>query len=114
MRLIDLPRTSSFRLALVFLALFGIASSVLLGFLYLRTEQFLILHVDSWLNREARGAQQAQLAEIIRDFNAHAATNPEIDHALVLYDGHDQRLAGDPLPMPTPIPAFDKPFDYQR
>src|ERR1700722_13921197 len=111
MRLIDLPRTSSFRLALVFLALFGIASSVLLGFLYLRTEQFLILHVDSWLNREAPGAYQAQLPEIMHDFNAHAATNPVMDHVFALYDGDGQLLAGDPLPMPPSIPAFDKPFN---
>jgi signal transduction histidine kinase len=114
MRLIDLPRTSSFRLALVFLALFGIASSVLLGFLYLRTEQFLILHVDSWLNREARNAYQAPPLEIMRDFNTHAATNPEIDHALAIYDGHGQRLAGDPLPMPTSIPVFNKPFNFRE
>ncbi|HWK46310.1 MAG TPA: ATP-binding protein [Stellaceae bacterium] len=112
MRLIDLPRTSSFRLALLFLALFGISSAVLFGFLYLRTQQFLLLHVDTWLIREAP-EPQVRVPEIVRRFDAHLVANPDRDHVFALYDGRGQHLAGDPLPMPTRIPVYDQPFDFR-
>ncbi len=113
MRLIDLPRTSSFRLALLFLALFGAASGVLFGSLYLRTQQFLLLHVDNWLTREAPERFRWPRAELVRRFDAHVAANPELDHAFVLYGRRGRRLAGDPLPMPGRIPVFDRPFDFR-
>jgi signal transduction histidine kinase len=113
MRLIDLPRTSGFRLALLFLALFGAASAVLFGFLYLKTQQFLIQHVDTWLTREAPEPFALPLAEIARRFNAHAEADAARDHIFVLYGGQGQRVAGDPVPMPGPISVFDRPFDFR-
>ena len=52
MRLVDLPRTSSFRLALRFLILFGVASFALFSFLYWQTNQYIIGRIDAWLAHE--------------------------------------------------------------
>jgi hypothetical protein len=51
-RLSDLRRTTSFRLALLFLALFGAASLTLFGFLYWQTAGYLKSGTDEWLARE--------------------------------------------------------------
>ena len=52
MPLTDLPRTTSFRLALLFLLLFGTASLGLFAFLFAQTNGFLVRMTDDWLNRE--------------------------------------------------------------
>ncbi|MDB5360331.1 MAG: histidine kinase [Rhodospirillales bacterium] len=113
MRLIDLLRTGSFRLALLFLALFGIASMVLFGFLYLQTHEFVIANIDAWLGREAPKPFRSSVAEIERSFAAHAANNQGMEHVFVLYGPDGQILAGNPLPMPTDIATFDRPFNFQ-
>jgi hypothetical protein len=51
-RLIDLHRTTSFRLAMLFLLLFGAATLLLCGFLYWQTKGF--CHVSRHLQRIAR------------------------------------------------------------
>jgi len=51
-RLSELPRTTSFRLALLFAALFGAASSLVFAFLYWQTAGFLTSGIDDWLVRE--------------------------------------------------------------
>lgn len=113
MRLIDLPRTSSFRLALVFLALFGISSTIIFGFLYIRTQEFLGQHVDSWLMRELPGAYGPPLPAIVRQFDARLSNNPEMDRVFALYHSDGTHLAGEALPLPIPVPAWDRPFDFQ-
>jgi hypothetical protein len=57
-RLTDLPRTTSFRLALMFLLLFGGASLLLFGFLYRETNGYLMGMADDWLHREQEGFAQ--------------------------------------------------------
>ena len=65
MRLTDLPRTTSFRLALLFLLLFGTASLLLFAFLYRETNGYLMNMTDNWLNREQAGfAQMDQPASL--------------------------------------------------
>ncbi|MCB8876058.1 sensor histidine kinase [Acidisoma silvae] len=113
MRLVDLPRTSSFRLALVFLALFGIAASILFGFLYIRTQDYLIQSVDSWLAREAPGNYASPVPAIIARFNAHAQGDTDMDRAFTLYSADGTYLAGEALPLPNPVPRFDQPFNFR-
>ncbi|HEY1945025.1 MAG TPA: ATP-binding protein [Roseiarcus sp.] len=113
MRLIDLPRTGSFRVALLFLALFGTASAVLFGFLFLQTHQFIIANVDGWLAREAPESFHSSLPDIERQFEARSATNRSSEHAFSLYGTEGRLLAGDPLQMPVPIAVFDRPFDFK-
>lgn len=111
MRLVDLPRTGSFRLALLFLTLFGVASAVLFGFLYLQTERFLLAGIDNWLEREAPARFDADLPEVRRLFTLHAADNRgNMERIFVLYAPEGRRLAGDPLPLPDTLETSGKPF----
>ena len=52
MRLTDLHRTTSFRLATLFLAMFGVVSLLLFAYLYFEITGFEIERVDDWLQRE--------------------------------------------------------------
>lgn len=113
MRLIELPRTSSFRLALVFLALFGIASAGLFGFLYFMTERFLVRHVDSWLIHESSAPFSSTVAEIRRRLDGRPPGNGTREHIFVLYNSRGQRLTGDLLPVPPRIDIYDRPFNFR-
>lgn len=111
MRLVDLPRTGSFRLALLFLALFGAASAVLFGFLYVQTERFLLAGIDNWLTREAPVPFSAPIPEVRRLFALHAAGNAgNMERIFVLYAPDGRRLAGDELPRPGRIETSGRPF----
>jgi signal transduction histidine kinase len=113
MRLVDLPRTGSFRLALLFLLLFGVSSAVLFGFLYIQTQQFIIANIDNWLDREAPAPFHTPLPELRSHFDAHAANaSGRLERIFTLYSEAGQVLAGDPLPMPKEVGAFDMPFDF--
>jgi signal transduction histidine kinase len=112
MRLVDLPRTGSFRLALLFLALFGIASLVVFGFLYFQTQQFIVGSVDAWLYREAQGQFNAPVSEIARRFDARFASRNDAGHLFTLFAADGEALAGDRYPIPHPISTLDRPFDF--
>jgi signal transduction histidine kinase len=111
-RLSDLPRTTSFRLALLFLALFGAASLALFGFLYWHTAGYLTSSVDEWLTREAASLVAASSAERARRLNERAAIDPEGRRPFALFDDAGNRLAGNLAALPTPSPPMDRPFEF--
>jgi len=113
-RLSDLPRTTSFRLALLFLLLFGVASFTLFGFLYWRTSGYLVGRVDDWLQREQASFLNLNREEFLDRLTAHATGNPTLDRPFILFDSIGQRIAGSPLSVPALILAglpLDRPFD---
>ena len=69
MRLAELPRTTSFRLAMLFLLLFGTAALLLCGFLYWQTKDFLSEREDETLVTERQaafdGLDAADLRELL-------------------------------------------------
>ena len=75
-RLSDLRRTTSFRLALLFLALFGAASLTLFGFLYWQTAGYLASGVDDWLGRELAARSAEHSSERRRQLDAHSLLDP--------------------------------------
>ena len=82
MRLIELRRTTSFRLALLFLLLFGAASLALFGFLFCQTRGYLVGRVDNWLARE-QGTyvaldKDARLAHLA----AHVTGDPALERSM--------------------------------
>jgi signal transduction histidine kinase len=114
-RLADLRRTTSFRLALLFLTLFGSASTALFGFLYWQTNNFYSRRVEDWLTIEQasflamdRGASLARLA-------AHVIADPSLERPFTLFDPDGNAVAGSRL---NPPPAFwtgltlDSPFSF--
>ncbi|MGD0105318.1 MAG: HAMP domain-containing sensor histidine kinase [Rhodopila sp.] len=97
MRLFDLPRTTSFRLALRFLLLFGAASLALFGFLYWQTKHYVEGRVDDWLTREQGIFSPMDRSNLVQRLNAHVVADPSLERPLTLFSPAGQRLAGTPL-----------------
>jgi signal transduction histidine kinase len=112
MRLIDLHRTTSFRLALLFVVLFGLASLALFGFLYLQTKGFLIGSTDAWLRREMQGMVNTDSVERMHRLNAHAALDSELERPFAVFAADGRRLAGSPIQVPPGTLPLDRPFDF--
>ena len=72
----DIPRTTSFRLALLFLGLFGTASLGVFGFLYWQTAGYLASGVDDWLGRELTARSAEHSSELRRQLDAHTLLDP--------------------------------------
>ena len=69
MRLASLYRTTSFRLALIFLALFSLTSFVLFAFIDWEVRDFLSDRVDEWILREGGGRAGLNLETLIRQLD---------------------------------------------
>ena len=103
MRLVDLPRTSSFRLALRFLLLFGAASLALFGFLYWQTRTYVLGRVDGWLAREQTIFSPMDRSNLLERLTAHTVADPSLERPLTLFDPIGQRLAGTPLTLSAAV-----------
>jgi signal transduction histidine kinase len=110
-RLRELPRTTSFRLALLFLALFGAASLLLFGFLYWQTAVYLRSSVDEWLAREEEGLAASSPADLRRIVAERAARDPGGRRKFALFDAAGNRIAGSQAALPAPLPPLDRPFE---
>ena len=110
MRLVDLPRTSSFRLALRFLILFGVASFVLFGFLYWQTNHYITGRIDAWLAHEQTVFHPIDRDNLLQRLTAHAVADPTLERPLTLFDPVGMRLAGTPLTL-TAAALADMPQD---
>src|SRR5258708_12028049 len=100
-RLSDLRRTTSFRLALLFLALFGAASLTLFGFLYWQTAGYLKSGTDEWLARELASLVAASPSQLTEHLNEHAPRDPEGDRPFALFD---PAAHGEPVHSANPPP----------
>jgi signal transduction histidine kinase len=111
-RLSDIPRTTSFRLALLFLALFGTASLILFGFLYWQTAGYLASGIDDWVAREMAARVAAEEAELNRRIAAHVVDDPAGRRPFALFDPDGHWIAGNPAALPSPLPGMDRVFDF--
>ena len=84
MRLSEIPRTTSFRLSVLFLALFGCASLALFGFIYWQTSRYLTSSVDERLERQAQG-YLANPGEMAARLSKHAELDPQNVHPFGLF-----------------------------
>jgi signal transduction histidine kinase len=107
----DLLRTTSFRLALLFLALFGAASLILFGFLYWQTAGYLTSGVDDWLVREVAGRAATGRAELMRVLGERPAHDPGGRRPFALFDRAGHWIAGGPATLPHPLPPMDRPVE---
>jgi signal transduction histidine kinase len=115
MRLIDLPRTTSFRLALRFLLLFGTASVILFSFLYGQTKDYTVRRVDDLLMRQQALFGQMNRDDLLQRLTAHVVVDPTMDHPLTLFDSAGQFAAGTPMVLPAGIwgaMPLDVPFKF--
>ncbi len=115
MRLADFRRTTSFRLALLFLMLFGAASSVLFGFLYWQTNNYYSSRVEEWLmSEQASFSPMDQSASLMR-LAAHVIADPALERPFTLFDAEGHELAGSHLDLPASFSTgltLDEPFDF--
>src|SRR6266849_2254018 len=108
----EIRRTTSFRLALLFLGLFGAASLILFGFVYWQTAGYLAIGVDDWLAREMAARVPADPDELNRVTVAHATADPGGRRPFVLFDPDGHWIAGNLATLPSPLPAMDRVFDF--
>jgi signal transduction histidine kinase len=103
MRLVDVPRTTSFRLALRFLLLFGAASLALFGFLYWQTKHYVVGRIDDWLLREQALFSSIDRPNLVERLDAHVVADPSLERPLTLFGPAGQRLAGTRLNLPATV-----------
>jgi signal transduction histidine kinase len=108
----DLPRTTSFRLSLLFLGLFGISSLLLFGFLYWQTTTYLGNSVDEWLVRDSL-TYRADPAAVAGRLKVHAERDPENRRPFGLFDAHQRFIAGNLTRIPVQPLPFQKVFAFR-
>ncbi|HEV7814800.1 MAG TPA: ATP-binding protein [Janthinobacterium sp.] len=112
-RLNKLGRATSFRMALLFLALFGAISTVLFVFLYLQMSAYSLGRVDDWLQRERNALMRGGDADLAARVDYHAHLDPDNDRPFGLFDRDGRRIAG-AFPGARPaIPAYNQAFGMQ-
>ena len=111
-RLSDIPRTTGFRLALLFLGLGGAGAAILFGFLYVQTAGFLARDVDNGLAREIRVRAAMNATELARLMNDRAPLDPDNMRPFALFDRAANWMAGSRVTLPEPLPSPDQPFDF--
>lgn len=108
MRLLEVRRTSGFRVACLFFATFGSASLALSGFLYLDTRSYGRKAAFEWVEWESKhllGLTPHVLRERINDSDDFA----EGGRPLVLFGADHVRRAGAQIPYPENAP-LNRPF----
>jgi signal transduction histidine kinase len=111
-RLGELPRTTSFRLALLFAGLFGLASLLLFGFIYWQTAGYISHNVDAWLARETAARALAPVPELEQALDGRTALDPNGPVLIALFRADGSWLAGNKARLPGHGPAMDRPFRF--
>jgi signal transduction histidine kinase len=115
--LIRLLETSTFRLALIYLALFGVSALALLGFLYVRTAVVMEQQTRDTINAEITGlAEQSQTLGLIglkQAIDRRSEINPNRASVYLLTDPFDNRIAGNLGGWPMDGPAPEGWHDFK-
>jgi signal transduction histidine kinase len=112
MRLASLYRTTSFRLALIFLALFSLTSFVLFAFIDWEVRGFLSDKVDEWILREGRGRARLDLETLIRQLDNRQRSELDNERPIALYGADKLRVAGTAIPFPAQHEGATEPFNF--
>ncbi|MGX7876984.1 sensor histidine kinase [Mesorhizobium sp. ORM6] len=112
MRLADLSRTTSFKLAIAFLALFGLASLTLFAFISWEVKGFLSNRVDEWVLREGRMLSRLDAAALAQRLDSRQRDDATAERPITLYDPSGKVLAGNPLPFPAGHDNATTPFEF--
>ena len=114
MRLAELPRTTSFRLAMLFLLLFGTAALLLCGFLYWQTKDFLTEREDETLVTEQAAFDGLDASDLRELLAAHVVMDPHLQRPLTLFGPVGERVAGSPVGSPVLAQPSDQPFTFTQ
>jgi signal transduction histidine kinase len=103
--LIRLLETSTFRLALIYLALFGVSALALLGFLYVRTalvmEQQTIDTIDAEITGLKEQYDARRVAGLLEVIERRSAANPNLASVYLVVDAFGNRIAGNLPGLPA-------------
>jgi hypothetical protein len=113
-RLAELPRTTSFRLAMLFLLLFGTAALLLCGFLYWQTKDFLSEREDETLVTEQAAFDGLDASDLRELLAAHVVMDPHLQRPLTLFGPAGERVAGSPVGPPVLAQPSDQPFTFTQ
>ncbi|MGI4813585.1 MAG: sensor histidine kinase [Janthinobacterium lividum] len=113
MRLTDLHRTTGFRHATLFLALFGFIAVLLFGYLYKEITGFEMERIDDWLVREHAEMQREDPASFVKRFEQQRQNDPGTQRPFGLFDNSGTHLAGSLPAPPSAVPYFDRPFSVR-
>lgn len=107
----EIPRTISFRTALMFLALFGCSFLGLFGYIYWQTAGYLKAEVDTALYHQidTRSRQAPVLRQ--QEIRQHAEQDIEGHTPHALFDANGQPLAGAIQTLPD-FKKYDKPYEF--
>ncbi|MEO8643966.1 ATP-binding protein [Pseudomonas sp.] len=107
----EIPRTISFRTALMFLALFGASFLALFGYIYWQTTGYLITEVDTALHREID--RQTALPPVLRqqEIIKHTAQDSEDRLPYTLFDAQGAPLYGALQALP-PLRKYQRPEEF--
>lgn len=97
MRLSDLRRTTSFRLAVLFLLLFGAATTLLCMFIFMQTRNYLDRRADDVLLAELVPFHGLDAAALHRLLVAHVAMDPHARRPITLFGAGGEYVAGSEL-----------------
>ena len=117
MRLAELPRTTSFRLATLFLLLFGTAALLLCGFLYWQTKDFLSEREDETLVTEQAAFDGMDASDLRELLAAHVVMDPHLLRPLTLFGPAGERVAGSlvgPWERTVLAEPNDQPFTFTQ
>lgn len=115
MRLTELRHTTSFRLAILFLLLFGAAATLLSMFLYTQTRHFLDQRADAVLMTELAPFDGMNTTQLRQMLAAHVAMDPHLDRPMTLFGATGEYLAGSQLAAPQfqiLAQPTDRPFTF--
>ncbi|WP_341316826.1 ATP-binding protein [Paraburkholderia sp. IMGN_8] len=113
MRLTELHRTTGFRLATLFLVLFGVIAVLLFGYLYHEITGFEQERIDDWLMREHAELVREDPNELVARFQHQGQVDPRRQRPFALFDTGGKHLAGGYPGEQPAIPHFDKPFSMR-
>jgi signal transduction histidine kinase len=111
-RLTDVPRTTSFRLSLLFLGLFGVSSAAFCAFLYWQATSYLNSSVDHWIQRDSETYLTAPW-DIVPRLNLHAERDPDAWRPFALFDSYGRFIAGNLRSLPERPVSFGRYFEYK-
>lgn len=112
MNLLDLARTTSFRLALTFLLLFSAASVGLFAFVHWETKDFLSDKTDEWVGREIASLQRLDPAQLMTRLKQSELDPGTTERPFALYDPSARRLAGTPIDISPETLKLAVPSDF--
>ncbi|MDQ0470539.1 sensor histidine kinase [Labrys wisconsinensis] len=112
-RLADVCRTTSFRLATLFLALFSLASLALFGFLFFEVKSFMRDKIDEWVLREEQEIVRLAPAEVKDRLQARIVGGANPERPMALFDRDGARVAGSAITPLAPLAANPAPFEFR-